>query len=123
MSKNDKAFSKLVSGALSGDKKKMQQAMDEVQITDADIMKSAHEWALKNGFEYDEDSGWYTSNHMPPVDGDHIKGIYSLVIEERSNARLSQLQLMYMAGAIDKAALDVYGNPLRLVRYRKVVKT
>lgn len=117
---NDKAFSELVSGALTGDKQKMQSAMDNVHISDEQIARSAHKWALKNGFEYDDDNGWYYSKHMPPVDADHIKGIYGLVLDERSNGRLGQLQLMYMAGAIDKAALEVYSNPLRLVKELKV---
>lgn len=117
---NDKAFSELVSGALTGDRQKMQSAMDSVHMTDEQIARSAHKWALRNGFEYDDDNGWYYSKHMPPVDADHVKGIYSLVLAERSNARLGQLQLMYMASAINKAAFDVYSNPLRLVKELKV---
>lgn len=122
-SDNNKAFSKLVQGAITGDKQEMQAAMNEVRISDADIAKSAHKWALANGFEYDDDNGWYYSKHMPPVDADHIHGIYSLVIKERSDARLSNLQLMYMAGAITKGVYQVYSNPLMLVRARKVHST
>jgi hypothetical protein len=116
MSKNDRPIAQLFKAVFDGDKDAISKAWSDIEVTPADIAKSAHKWAIDNGFEYDEDSGWYTSKHMPPVDSDHVNGLYSLICDERVHARKTYLETLYMVGAIDRANFDFYNNVMLMVR-------
>jgi hypothetical protein len=66
--------------------------------------EEAHEWALNNGFEWDEDNGYYYSKLMPPVDTDTILGIYTLLTQKSVEARIKQTR------KIHQHEKDVFGT-------------